>query len=95
MILRRFKTQHLRWLVAVLLLAADCAGTPIHKDRVQQLRIGMTGDEVKAIMGKPYSTVSRADGVDVWVWSFGTSFGAQAVSVVFQNGKVSSVPKIP
>jgi len=80
-------------LLTVLLVA--CAGTAFKWDSARQIKVGMTEQEVTAIMGAPYLVKSQAEGI-TWVWSYADAFaGAKAVSVVFHDGKVAKPPPIP
>ena len=81
---------------AVGLLAA-CAGTSFKWSDARQIREGMTSQEAVALMGRPYLVQSRADGVQVYIWSHasGITGASKSIAVPFQNGKVTSVPAIP
>lgn len=82
-------------LCALLLLGA-CAGTPFKWSQARQIKTGMTTDEVKSIMGAPYSVTSR-DGalLYVWVQVNPLTFATNSLRVDFKEGRVISAPPIP
>lgn len=90
------KTIHT--LIAALAASAliGCAGTPFEWEKVRQLRVGMTQQEVTALMGTPNNVTARADGT-VWVWARVDMLAGQTrtASVVFRDGRVISVPDVP
>lgn len=80
-------------LAAVML--AGCAGTPIDFDHARQVRVGMTEQELTALMGPPYMVSARGKD-QLWVWSHANAFGsAKSVSFVIRDGKVADIPPIP
>ncbi|HFC8542723.1 TPA: outer membrane protein assembly factor BamE [Neisseria weaveri] len=85
-------------LAAILLISflTACAGTNFKWDNARQIKQGMTEQEVVNLLGTPTMTTSRSDGL-VYVWSHanGMTGSVKSVSVVFQDGKVVSVPNIP
>lgn len=84
--------------VLLALLGAGCTfGTEFKADQVRQLRVGMTGDEVAAIMGPPYSVHSApaigGPPTDMWVYTYATAFGSsRSVTLTFKDGKLVSIP---
>jgi hypothetical protein len=90
----------IKLLISLLLAAilSSCAGSgSIKWDNVRSLREGMTKQEVEQRMGPPYSVTAKADGTEIWVWVHvnGLTMGSESASVVFKDGKASSVPKVP
>lgn len=77
-------------------LVTGCAGTSFSFDDARRVQVGMTEDEVREIMGRPYMVRTKGD-KDVWVWSHanGLTGGSQVISFIFKDGKVESVPRIP
>ncbi|MEY8688345.1 MAG: outer membrane protein assembly factor BamE [Leptothrix sp. (in: b-proteobacteria)] len=84
------------WIAAgALVVLAGCAGTPFQWDDARKLEVGMTQQQVQALMGTPYLVRSTAAGVQ-WTWSHANLMtGSNAVSVMFVDGKLASVPQIP
>ena len=83
-------------LIAVSILFCGCMGTYFNNARVRQLQVGMTQQQVREIMGKPYSTIASADGTTKWVWAYGTAVGyGRGASVIFRDGVAVSVPPVP
>jgi outer membrane protein assembly factor BamE (lipoprotein component of BamABCDE complex) len=81
-------------LAACLTLAA-CAGTPFSFDDARQVKLGMSEEQVTALMGRPYMVASKPDG-QVWIWSYASGLGgAQVVSFKMADGHVTEVPNIP
>lgn len=76
--------------LAAALMVSGCVsmGTNFPPEAVEQLKPGMMKSEVIALMGKPNSTTTMADGKTVlgWVHSKGSMFGANARSVSLQFG---------
>lgn len=84
-------------IVAVsLALLMGCAGTNFSYDKARQVKVGMTEAELVALMGRPYSVMSR-DGSQLWVWSHANGFSgsSRAISFELRDGRVASVPDIP
>lgn len=83
-------------LFALALLVSGCMGTYFNNARVRQLQVGMSQQQVREIMGKPYSTIASADGTTKWVWAYGTAVGyGRGASVIFREGVAVSVPPVP
>lgn len=82
--------------LAIVAMLSGCAGTEFSYDQARRVSVGMTEAEVVAIMGPPYSVVSRGDG-QMWVWSHanGLTGSSRAVSFKMQDGRVAEVPNIP
>lgn len=80
----------------LLFLLAACAGTPFKWSDVQKLKEGMTQDEVKSVMGVPYSVATSGDKT-IWTWSYanGMTGRTKAASLVFMNGKLLQPPELP
>jgi outer membrane protein assembly factor BamE (lipoprotein component of BamABCDE complex) len=76
-------------------MLAACAGTPISWSSARAVKLGMTQAQLTETMGKPYMVTTRgAD--EIWVYSHANAFsGAESVSFVMREGKVSGVPTIP
>lgn len=82
-------------LAAAAMLLVACAGTNFDFAAARQVKPGMSEAELTALMGRPYSVVSRGDS-QTWIWSHATGFGAaKSISFMFRDGKVVEVPKIP
>lgn len=76
-------------------LLCGCVGTNFSYHQASQVKPGMSGDEVIAIMGKPYQFNSRGNKVE-WIYAWGNLAGqARSVIFVFTNGFVAEVPAIP
>jgi SmpA / OmlA family len=68
---------------------ASCAGTPFKWEDTEKVHVGMSEDEVVAILGKPHSR-SASGRLVICTWSFATAFGgARAVSYSFRDGKLA------
>lgn len=90
----------MRIFLAILLTAATlagCAGTSFGWEQARAVRVGMTTQEVEAVLGKPYMVQSRGDGTQSWVWSHGNGItgAARAVSFPVRDGRVIGTPDIP
>ncbi len=75
------------FLVAALLLPAGCAGSKITKENFDKIKLGMTQEEVQAILGPP----TEASGIEIPVFSGTMSKwvrGDAVITVQFVNGKV-------
>lgn len=79
------------------LTACGTHGTEFEWDSVRQVEVGMTKDQVTSALGRPYRQSSRADGTGVWsrVAVDRLTFASKSASVIFKEGRVSSVPKLP
>lgn len=86
----------MRALIVVAALVAGCAGTRFSFEDARQVTVGMTEAEVVERLGKPYMVTSRGDS-QIWVWSQANGFtgSSQAVTFIFRDGKVVTVPTIP
>lgn len=89
-------------IIAITVLAfglASCAshGTEIDWNNARQIKAGMTQDEVKKLMGAPYSVTSRGEGKITWVWVHvnGWTMGSSSAALNFQDGKVIQAFDIP
>lgn len=73
-----------------------CAGTRFNFEDARQVKVGMTEAEVVERLGRPYSVTTRGD-TQVWVWSQanGLTGSSSAVTFIFKEGKVATVPNIP
>ncbi len=81
-------------LVACLFLGAGCVGTPYRWDSAREIEVGMTKDEVREIMGKPY-VISMAGDNEFWTWAYGTGLGSGgSFRIVLVDGVVTEVPTI-
>jgi hypothetical protein len=87
--------------LAVLLFAASCSGctgmsgSSNSFDNVERVRIGMSEQELIAIMGKPDLTRNHGDGKQVWVWRNPMALtGLSVVSFGLKDGKVSEIPNV-
>ena len=86
-------------LFAVVLMAAGCSINPFHVAKTniensKKLRVGMTKNEVLAIMGEPVKneTFNRPD---IWFYYFNMNWGDGFITedecfpLVFDNGKLA------
>lgn len=86
--------QALNALLTATVLTA-CAGTPFDWDDARKIDVGMTEQQVTALMGKPYLVKSQ-NGQLIWVWTYVDTFmGTRTVSVIFKDGVVSEAPPVP
>ena len=82
------------WMLAASVLALGLAGcgSKITKDNYDKIKVGMTEDEVKDILGEPTKAVSGGIaglvGGGVMTWED----GQKSIVVTFANGKVSLPP---
>ena len=77
------------------LILAGCVGTHFAWSNARAVKVGMTKDEVRQIMGKPYLTTSEGPN-DIWQWTYGTGWGTGGnFQIVIKDGKVVEVPRIP
>lgn len=86
--------------IAILLTAATlsgCAGTLFNWEQARAVRVGMTTQEVEAVLGKPYLVTTQGDGSQMWVWSQANGFTGESrvVSFPVRDGRVVGVPEIP
>lgn len=63
------------------------SGTPIDWEKARQVKGGMTGPEVSALMGKPYAVTAKPDGTEVWVWSYASALTGMTQSAALPFGK--------
>lgn len=84
-------------LFATLTLVACATGTPFKWDQARQVKVGMTAEQVTALMGNPYLVRSDANGVTRYVWTEVNSltFATKTYSIDFRDGKVVVAPEIP
>ena len=81
------------WIVLVVALSGFVIGCTSPSQKVKDLSLGMTPEDVKDEIGDPY-TVRAAkvyeDGQSTEIWEYRTSFGfgPQAYWVYFENGRV-------
>lgn len=83
-------------IAAICLFIAGCAGSSFKYDNARKVEVGMTERQLTALMGKPYSVVSKGD-TQIWIWSHANAFtgNSQAVSFIMKDGVVESLPTIP
>ncbi len=64
----------------------------VTKANCDQIKVGMTGEQVKSILGEPKSTSeSEIEGIGKSeYWHYQDGFSMQACGVMLSNGKVSS-----
>lgn len=75
-------------LIVTSAVMASCAGTPFKWEDTEKIHVGMSEDEVIAILGKPHSRTA-SNRLVICTWSFATAFGgARAVSYSFRDGKL-------
>jgi hypothetical protein len=89
--MRKFDLRPLVCLVIVAALLgpglAGCAGSKITKENFDKIKIGMTQEEVQAILGPP----TEASGIEIPMFSGTMSKWVQGdtvITVQFVNGKV-------
>ncbi len=95
----RFFAQYL--LVCVMLSGCSTIpdiGTRVYVyDRVNRVQFGNTADQVIYLLdGQPsYVTTMQqgADTFELWEYQVGNFLNAQAVMILFQNGRVAAIPK--
>jgi len=81
--------------VLAMLAAVGCAGTPFDWGAARQVKIGMTEQEVEAIMGAPYLIKSAPEGT-TWIWSYANlATQVRTYSITFKGGKVVAIPSLP
>ena len=90
----------MRIFLAILLTAATlagCAGTSFGWEQARAVRVGMTTQEVEAVLGKPYIVQSLANGTQTWIWSHGNGITGETRMVSFpvRDGRVIGTPEIP
>lgn len=73
-----------------------CAGTRFSYDRVRQVQVGMTEEDLTRLLGRPYMVTSKGD-TQIWIWSYanGLTGSSKSVSFSVKEGKVSEVPAVP
>jgi hypothetical protein len=88
--------------LSILMISCASAGTYFYWDDVRALKVGMTKQEVVGKLGPPYQTTASKveNGVkEKYTWSYAragmTSTKSRAVTVIFLDGKVVSIPPIP
>lgn len=89
------KKMRLALAALALLAAIGCAGTPFDWQAARQIKVGMTEQQVEAIMGAPYLIKSAPEGT-TWVWSYANlASQVRTYSVTLNGGKVIAVPDLP
>lgn len=87
-------------IVMTVMVCSGClstsAGTYFRWDDVRRLRLGMTIEEVEAIVGSPYTVVGTGPGQQRWIWSYGKASGESgSFTMSLRDGRVISLPSIP
>jgi hypothetical protein len=70
---------------------SGCLNTMTTDDYNTPVRVGMTERQLTDAIGKPEVVTKRADGSQVWVYSFNLGVDARASSYVLKDGKVVEV----
>lgn len=88
-------------LIILATVLGGCAtfGTDFDWGNVEKIKVGMTYDEVRQVMGPP-TTVTAVDSTEVWQWvhskaNFLGDVEAKSVQVPFRRGFVTEVPTLP
>ena len=81
--------------VALVVLVAACERAPagITCDKLRSLRLGMTGEQVRTILGEPprtYPLVSPAEASTPLIWDYGDPSGVR-LQVEFVHDRLTSV----
>lgn len=77
-------------LLTLLVSCTSISGVEYPKDRVGEISVGMAGQEVKNILGEPY-TIERYVGGEKWIWSYSSSREVHSFVVTVENGYVRSL----
>ena len=88
--------KHILASLALAITFIGCAGSDFEWDRVRQVKLGMTEQEVTALLGPPTAVGASSGGVK-WAWVHVNTLAgsSRTVSVVFREGVVVSVPPLP
>ena len=86
-----------RTILALILTLAvtGCVNSLTTDDYNRPVRVGMTERQLTDAIGKPEVITKRADGSQVWVYSFNLGVDARSASYVVKDGKVAEVLPSP
>ena len=74
------------------LALSSCALTRSPADRIQQLKPGMTQDQVRAIMGAPYN-MTVVGNQELWMWAWPSRYGnSTGHAATFIDGRLIEEP---
>ena len=94
-------------IVALNAVAAGCGpramvrgiithGTPVDWEKVREVKVGMTANELRQRLGEPYQITSRGD-TEIWAWVDVNrfSFSRRSFSIILKDNAAISVPRVP
>lgn len=88
-------------MIAAIILAISvtaCAGSgKINWNNARQVKLGMSEQQVTALLGRPYSVTAKPDGTQIWVWvnANGMTGSTSSIAIPMKGGVTTADLKVP